>query len=243
MPLDEFSDDQKATTKNDLTGIIPKVDCHWRPKKSDDSQDGHGESPDRKAWEDEYARLTAYLETAYATDEGLEHADIEAYDEQHSVGQVLAHYDHDAETRRRTRLKARRDARRAAKLDGNLMLSASLSKGMDETEEDLAEEAEEPRGGDGVEGRAKEDAHTASRRMHVVRQAKDMGHPFSTLRASSSVGTWWPVNSHAKPYWGFSKYDQSHKTIAAVRTLPRAQHQIQPSSMPLTRPGDVAVRV
>jgi len=226
LPLEEPSEDRRAASPrtNDLTGVIPKVDCRWKAKSksSDGSGDSHADTSQNKQWVDEYARLTAYLEAAYADEEGLEHEDQEAYDEKTSVGQLLAHYDHDTETRKKARNKARRDARRAAQLDGNLPLASHLVQAEDE--EDVAEEQrrraeqqqEEDKGGDGNEGRAKDDDRTLARRAHVTRLARQIGHPFSTLRASSSVGTWWPITTHAKPAWGGSVYDYGPTTVSSV---------------------------
>ena len=121
---------------NDLTGVISKVDCHLRPKpKGIEAGDSNANSHDRKAWAEEYLRLSLYLDSAYATEAGLEHDDAEYYDDKTKVGQLFAHFDHDADAKKHKLRKARRDARRAAQLDGSATLARHLTH---------AEDAEDP---------------------------------------------------------------------------------------------------
>jgi len=195
---------------NDLTGVISKVDCHRRPKlRGIEAGDSNANSHDRKAWAEEYLRLSLYLESAYATEAGLEHDDAEYYDDKTKVGQLLAHFDHDADAKKNQLRKARRDARRAAQLDGSTTLARHLTHAEDA--EDVAEEQRL------LHERAKADERTVARRGDVARLSRRLGqtesvtdlgriwptaHPFSTLRATSNVGTWWPIHTHAKPVWG-----------------------------------------
>lgn len=88
----------------------------WLAKKGTSSATSTGGSPYRftgDEWQGECERLTAYLERAYAADEYLEHDDDEQYDAGHTVGQVLTHYDGDAELRKKE-AAAKRQARRVA---------------------------------------------------------------------------------------------------------------------------------
>mmetsp|Transcript_43774 Transcript_43774/g.115039 ORF Transcript_43774/g.115039 Transcript_43774/m.115039 type:complete len:259 (+) Transcript_43774:150-926(+) len=199
---------------NDLTGVIAKVDCRWRTKRSAEGGvgDARFETFDRKAWEDEYTRISAYIEAAYADDEGLEHEDSESYDDRSTVGQLLAHYDHDEETRRRAQRKARSDGQRMANNETSTAQPGARERGP----RLMTQGGQVSAGGDGVEGRAKEDAVTRERWVHVTRTARQVGHPFSTLRASSSVGTWWPINTNAKPAWGSSSYDLAGQNIRGI---------------------------
>ena len=198
--------------KNSFANVAPKVDCGWRsPRRRGHDDDGSGLDPNLKAWEDEYARLTAYLQSAYGTDEGLEHSDAEVYDAEHSVGQLLAHYDHGAETKQHANRNARREARRLAKLEGHL--SGVNAPDEECSGADVSVAMNEP-----TIGRVSEDDVSRARRDEVWQLARRMGHPFSTLRASSNVRTWWPVNSHARPAWGASKYvhDPHQRIICGV---------------------------
>lgn len=64
-------------------------------------------------WQSECERLTAYLELAYGAD-GIEHADEEPYDERRTVGDVLKHFDRDADARAKQRAAKQKAAQAAA---------------------------------------------------------------------------------------------------------------------------------
>ena len=182
----------------------------------------------RQVWEAEYERISNELMRAYEG-AGVDHDDDELYDGQNSLGGILEHYDHDLEGRQRSRAKARRESRRASRLEANGGASSAGDEQLGEAEED-ALEAMASKSGGAIDGA------TAVRHAQVVRQNRQAGHPFSTLRASSSVGSWWPVNSNAKPAWGSSRFGQGPAASPANSSLmPR-------SSSPVPRPH-VAVRI
>ena len=192
LPLESEEGKQLPSPKAKIEARA-RVDCYLHSRKSGQrSKDGADvETVARKTWNDEYARLCTYFENAYEG-EGITHDDSDLYDGEHSVGQILEPCDSHLGVRS-TQKKSRETSRQATcSGDGSTIHVGAADGG---------------RGASGGVIHGGPGMGTQARRGQV-RGARQLSHPFSTLRATSSVGTWWPVNTHAKPAWGTSIYGQ-----------------------------------
>ena len=223
LPLPESSEKPPPPSPRKNNDVRARVDCHWNKKKDEVSSS-------QEMWNTEYARLTAYLENAYGGEggdgEGIEHPGHEMYEpsEKLTVAKVLEHYDHDAEVRKQAKRRAKRDAQKLAQELGSA--HAPTDGGDERVDRRSAAQRREARaatdfyGGGTHHGGAALDELTAERQSQVIRLAKQLGHPFSSLRTSGSVTSWWPVHSHVQPAWGESKFQPRGEQPSHGRSPP-----------------------